>query len=242
MNIEPTELSEFIDNIRNHKPFSFSRWGDGEWNSVLGRKTGQNCDGHMYYPQMGDDLKQVLINRPTYRLGMQPFAVRQFGDRITEWLIRYGLENLPWCNADVFHRASIQKTLTSVIVELQRTKLIVVGPDNLKRLKPILPYKKFVDVPPRNAYLSMERIMRDVLSAVDGLHEHATVSISAGMPAKLLINELHTRLKGQHTLIDFGSVWDPFVGVTSRKYMRDPEHERTIREAISQMSKEEGKA
>jgi hypothetical protein len=41
------------------------------------------------------------------------------------------------------------------------------------------------------------------------------VAFSAGMVSNLLIHELSGR---EATLIDFGSVWDPYVGLATRNY------------------------
>jgi hypothetical protein len=46
------------------------------------------------------------------------------------------------------------------------------------------------------------------------------VSISAGMSAELILDALYLRFGDAHSFVDFGSLWDPLVGVYSRKYMR----------------------
>jgi len=56
-------LSYFTDKLNDGEPFTFSRWGDGEWRSVLYCK-GQNCDGHQFFPLMRRELRNVLRAKP----------------------------------------------------------------------------------------------------------------------------------------------------------------------------------
>lgn len=220
MQIEPFSFTDFLACLRSRKPFTFSRWGDGEWRSVLGATSGVNCDGHRFFAEMGRDLSAVLAAKPNYLLGMQPLALRMFGAKIEDFLAQHSLQALPWINADVIHRGAIQGELAALLEVIDAVPLVIVGPDHLKRAQGVLHYQAFVDVPPKNCYLAMERIIADTLNAVDDLKEPGVISISASMPAEIIIDRLHRRLNGRHTLIDFGSVWDPLAGVQSRSYMR----------------------
>ncbi len=220
MQLEPFTFADFLARLRSCKPFTFSRWGDGEWRSVLGTTSGVNCDGHRFFTEMGQDLCNVLTAKPDYLLGMQPLALRMFGAKIEAFLAKHGLQALGWVNADVIHRGAIQGELAALLEIIDAVPLVVVGPDHLKRAQGVLRYQAFVDVPPKNCYLAMERIIADTLNAVDALQAPGVISISASMPAEIIIDRLHRRLNGRHTLIDFGSVWDPLAGVRSRSYMR----------------------
>lgn len=219
--IQETRLEDVLSKLRAGKPFAFSRWGDGEWRSVLGKVAGSNCDGHDFFPKMGQELGEVLKRRPDYMLGMQNFALKMFPERIPAWLKEHGLTDLVWYNADVFHYASIKGKLGNILEALNGRHVVVVGPDHLKRLKPShIAYESFVDVPPKNAYLAKDRIVRDIKAAVDGCDgKRVLVSLSAGMPAELILDELYNWLIGKgHSIVDFGSLWDPLVGVNSRSY------------------------
>ena len=107
--IETLKLSTALRQIKCWEdPFTFSRWGDGEWRAVLrqNKKGGQNCDGHKFFPKMGVDLAAVLIGRPQYMLGMQNFSMRIYGKSIQRFLERNNLTDLRWYTADVFHHGS----------------------------------------------------------------------------------------------------------------------------------------
>lgn len=217
--IQPTSLNVFLDKLRDGVPFTFSRWGDGEWRSVLGIGTGANCDGHRYFATMGQELGAVLERRPKYLLGMQQLALKIYGGKISTWLTQHKLLGLQWQDADVFHKASIHGQLDQLLTALKRRKLLLVGPAHLKKAK--LGHWRHVDVPPRDAYLVRDRILKDV-SALAENETSLVISLSAGMPAELLLDALYERFGDRHTLVDFGSLWDPLSGVKSRSYMKNP--------------------
>ena len=216
---KPFSLDTITRKLRERAPFTFSRWGDGEWRAVLGVTRGVNCDGHPYFPDMGDELRQVLRDNPKYVMGIQRLAIRVYGERIERWLDNNKL-TIKWVESDVLHIAARDGRLDSFVRELRRRRVVLAGPDHLKRINRLIPYKHFVDVPPRNAYLAKDRIIRGILSAVEAEDEPAVVSISASMPAEIIIHELYCKLGKQHTLFDAGSLWDQYVGVKSRGYMK----------------------
>jgi len=102
-------------------PIHFSRWGDGEWNCILG-KHGENCDGHKYYSDLGVRLGDVLTSNPEYFLGLQSFAIEKNGFEINDWIQAHGLENRAWSDADIFHNASIDGELQEIFRMIKRTE------------------------------------------------------------------------------------------------------------------------
>lgn len=222
--IEPLELETVIQDILDaDNPFTFSRWGDGEWRSVLRKhKDGaSNCDGHRFFPAMANELREVLLRKPTYRLGMQNFAMRLYGRPIQQFLSSNKLTDLRWFNADVFHYGAIHGKRKELVAAVKTRKLLVVGPPHLRSLKHSgLPYWDYVEVPPKNCYLSIRDVFRKVIGKVEGQRDSLLISISASMPAEILCDVLFMQLGSNHTIIDFGSVWDPLVGKLSRSYMK----------------------
>ncbi len=211
-------LRDFVDKISRREPLTFSRWGDGEWWSVFGRVQGRNCDAHQYFPQMGQDLKNVLLSRPPYVLGMQSLAVSMFKGKIAAWLQANNLQDLDWVNADVFHEASEAGQLGPLVDLLKARTLVMVGPPHLRPLEKMLHFHEFVEVPRRNSYVALAAVREQLFRVHDSV-PYAIVSVSAGMPGKLLVDQLYQR-RPQATILDCGSLWDYYVGVNSRKYMR----------------------
>jgi hypothetical protein len=219
--IQTTDLSAWLEDICNPAiKFSFSRWGDGEWSSVLDKGKKWNCDGHRYFPDMGKQLSQVLISQPTYRLGMQSLAYRLFGKHIESFLKKHNLQNLVWHNADVFHKGAIKGKLDDIVKAVSTRQTLIVGPDHLKDLR----NKSFkvwqhVVVPKKDLFLRVNQIYDQVVEKLNSTNEPTVVSLSASMPAEILLDRLHKVYGEQHTIIDFGSLWDQLVGVKSRSYM-----------------------
>src|SRR5690242_11094716 len=105
------DFDKLIVKLFANEPFTFTRWGDGEWSSVLALEpdTRVNTDGHNYFQDMGIALSEILINRPEYYLGMQRFAREErFPKQIGEFLDANKLNDLNWINADIWHHASIK--------------------------------------------------------------------------------------------------------------------------------------
>ncbi len=216
--MNPTSLEVFVNLVAGGNPFSFSRWNDAQWRMVLGVTKGRTGDGHWYSKDSGDDLRDVLLGRPEYMLGISGLSLRgNLGNQVRPWIEDAKLEDLRWFEADVFHHACRDNILAPMIRLLSERKVIVVGPPRMESL----PFAdEFVSIPKTDTYYEKQRIINQVADSILRTSEPAVVSISAGWTANLLISELYPTFGNRHTFIDFGSVWDPYVGVFSRGYMK----------------------
>lgn len=223
--------NDWVEDIKSGKPISFSRWADGEMCSVIGSRVNQkNCDGHTFFPEMGRQLEKIIISRPAYRLGFMDLNRLMYAGRtgpkparevLAPFLTKHNLYNYPWYSAEVFHRAAIKDKLSLLIPAVNQRNVIIVGPSHLKNLKTVN-YKHHVDVPMKDCFLAIETIYKNVVKILDTYKTHNfLVSISASMPSCILVDKLYKSHGTLHSFIDFGAVWDPFVGVLSRSYMRN---------------------
>lgn len=210
------DLSFYVNKIEKSEPFVFARYGDGEWNAMF-EKTGQNCDGHKYFKQMGEDLKESLngYSYPNYFMGLQNLATTMYDKNIYDLLKAKNI-NITWHNSDVFHYASIDGKLLPLIETLKKKNVIFIGPEYLKKISEIIPYSKFIVVPDVDCYLEKEK----VINKLSENPQDAIYSFSASMLTEILLYELYKNLK-KATLIDFGSLWDPFIGKNSRIYHKE---------------------
>lgn len=213
--IEPQlfTLEEVVEHLESGRRLVFSRWGDGEWSAILGHGT-QNCDGQAYTPDLRRALSSTLRQRPTYRLGMQSLALRRFGAEIEAWLGSNGLR-FEWVDSGVFHSASIGDRLGPLVEALDRRVVVLVGPKRLSGVP--FTVEAHVEVPERDAYAALGRLYCETAVELGGRSVSAVVAVSAGMGAKVLIHWLSQAFP-QHTILDFGSVWEPYVGVANRTY------------------------
>lgn len=199
---------EIIDNLKSHKAFKFSRFGDGEWNCILG-KQGQNCDGHKYFPELGAALRRVVLSEPKYIVGMQPLSMSyERSEQIKEFC--NGLK-INWVNADVLHNASIDGRLGDFINAISGRYIILVGPVHLNRF---FSHSVHLVTLPQNCWLEYENIRQQIEFHIDGV-DNAVVLLAASMMSEVLIDDFADH---PHTFVDIGSVLDPYCGVKSRRY------------------------
>ena len=95
------DFEDLITKIKNKENFSFSRFGDGELNCAFG-KSGKNCDGHEYFPDMSVELLKILNRGVDYTIGLQNLGYTIWKNKIDEFV------NLEFCNSDILHKASIK--------------------------------------------------------------------------------------------------------------------------------------
>jgi hypothetical protein len=212
--IRDENLDYYVDKLKNNLPFSFSRFGDGEWNAILG-KTGKNIDGHKYTKELGESLRQCLSNVKKYYYGIQPFALTNLGRAIALYLDKHTI-SLNWHNASVFHDANIENRLAPFIQQLKNMDVTIIGPAYLRQLQQsVLQYIEFVEIPQVNCFESFNLIKEEVEKK--GKERKGVVYLfSASMASNGLIHTLYDTLGPDNWLIDVGSLWDIYVGVNSR--------------------------
>lgn len=212
MNIISSEQTYNVicDKLEKKKPFTFTRFGDGEWNAIF-NKEGVNGDKHTYFPNMGKKLKDVVTKkRPSnYIYGLQPLANNKMGSKIKNTSDK----NIKWYNADCLADASIKNKINRYFKAIQNNRLIMVAPSYLKNFEK---YDEFVEVPLKNCWLKKDKIINEIITHLG--EKHTIVSVTASMAANVIIDKLYKLYGNKHTFIDAGSVYDPYVGVKTRKY------------------------
>ncbi len=170
---------------------------------------------------------------------MQGLAMRIGGDRINAFIKE---NNLPaaeeWSEADILHRASIHGILPYFINAVNSSdNIILVAPDYLKGIKKILKYNHFISVPEKNCWQHYNRIRQDVADKLkltglylkdkknfSNLHlDYTVVLFVASMPANILVDSLYKEFGKYASLLDIGSILDPFVNRKTRSYHKKPD-------------------
>lgn len=219
MVVDKHGLGYYVDLITNRKPFSLLRYGDGEWNCMLGLK-GANCDGHQYFPEMGQDLITSLQHNYNAYYGWLTVSHHAGMEAILDLI---GKNNIlvRWVNGDVFLEASCAGKMWPFIRIIRKRRVVYVGPRHLLGLrdKGVFSPMRFIEVPLINCYLDRARIMKEVIRAAK-MDNPDIILFSAGMPTKVMIDQLYPQIGGKITMIDMGSVFDPYVNVISRKHAR----------------------
>jgi hypothetical protein len=191
--------------------------------------SGQDANGHEYFPQLRKDLEHTLCQRllypkiHSYHLAMQTLGYSMFK---TDWdfiLATHGDKNL-WHDSTTFLEAIVQSKLHPLINAIRTRHVVMVAPAFLD--KKFLPFKvaTWVDVPEKNSYLEMEHICSNIITE-SAFIDNPLVLLSCGMPAKPILHRVYDFIaRSKHGAIwDFGSMWDPFAGRASRSpYMSLP--------------------
>lgn len=189
---------ELVDSVKNGVNFSWSRFGDGELNCMYG-KSGANCDGHEYYPDLSKQLIKAFVN-PKGIVGMQRYGYEMYKSELGPNV---------WADADILHKASINGELNLFMDALKHKQVILVGPERLGAL-PFL--SQIIPVPLKNAWNDYKRVS-SLLK--EFMCSDAIVLLCCGMMAEVLIWDL---CREDVTMIDAGSVFDPYCGYNTRNY------------------------
>ena len=147
------------------------------------------------------------------------------GDEVRKQVKAVGLSHINWVDSDVFHQASLHGHLHRIVKAVNTRKVVMVGPPQLRGVtaNKTLPlrYWAFVDVPPKNAYLDIKGVIANIqyiLGRYDENEEPLLISVSASLPAGIILHKIYPLTKGRHTAIDFGALWDPLVGIATSGY------------------------
>ena len=196
--------NDIITKLKNKEPFQFARVGDGEMLCMDG-VSGKNCDGHKYFVDLGKALREVYKEPKNYHIGLQP--------------VKHGLHSSAkkypqkWCNADLLHNASINGEISELYEVLENRNVIMIGNKTHKNLPFI---NIFLEVPSVNAWqyrLAIWKALNDI--AVKG--KDFVYLFSCGMMSGVLIDEM-ANLYPNHTCIDTGSIFEPYLGKAIRSY------------------------
>lgn len=215
---------QLLYNLSHNINFSFSRWGDGEFNCIMQNRPGKtNCDGNLYYPEMGKALEAIVKSGPEYHMGMQPLAETLYPEKAAQ----FRANGSTWINADILHNASMSEGLDRLWEALANREVLFLGPNHLRGIA--WPNYAHMYTPDRNCWDERDFLLRIIDVFIKG-NESTVVFICAGMAANYFVDELYKRYGTKHTFIDAGSVFDPYCGVNSRKYHQqiiDREHKRS---------------
>lgn len=209
-------FDDFLGKVKKDERFSFSRWGDGEFNAIF-MKTGENCDKHQYFNDMCEELSEIVCSSPEYIMGIQGLATRVKGTQIDSYL-KLNDVNIEWSNSDILHHASIKGRIQELFVELAKKRTLVVGPEYLRGVSKLFTYHGFIEVPLIDCYLYIEPVMERIRNFLMESKKPVFVSISASMPANIMVDRLYNEFGNKHWFIDMGSIFEPYLGVKIRTY------------------------
>lgn len=216
-----TQYYEMLERIKRNEDVRFMRWGDGEWQCLLGWD-GQNTDGHRYFRSLRLALHNVLKNHSDRHIfAMQPKTMRDMGKEVEMYLASHNI-SIPWQNSDIFHDASTRDLLKDFWPIIQDRECIVVGKESLLMLQVKLRNMRHIVVPICDAWLDRDRIDEELISMISKSKTlNPVVFISCGPLANPLIYNMPYFEPIKPIILNMGSLFDPYCGLVTRRYHGD---------------------
>jgi len=215
----PVRIEDYVWLLERGLPFTVARYGDGEWSCILGR-VGRNAQGEDYLPELREALIETLLHPRLTFYGLSPG--RKLCREANDWMLHEpGLSpRLRWAPVEVLADANLAGVLGPFIAALGKYQIVLVGPSHLRPLDVLAPVA-FVEVPLPNAFLAVDETVARVREAVRKAFRGPwpiVVCWSAGMATAVGMHRVANGIGV--TQIDCGAIWDPYVGVQSRKNYR----------------------
>lgn len=203
-------IEKFVGILEKDSAFTFARYGDGSFQCLQGKK-GKNCDG-VFYTEAQANALLASIQDDTINHAIGILALKTTGAE--EWLISKEI-NIEWYDCDVMNSASDDGKLLPFIEWLRTKKIIFCGPGHLKKLKSF-PIQYFVECHPIKAFEEVNELEDEILYRIDEKGADMVLLSAGSFASPALVSKLHNLFPKNLTILDTGSIWDPYVGVFSR--------------------------
>jgi len=210
--------ADMIADIRAERRFAYVRYSDGDWGCIFGRK-GKILDEHDYGPDLAAALRAAIASEPDYHLGLMRSMLtpgRWWASEQTTAFVA-SRPDLAWCSSLILHDASMDGDLGAWFDALVQYRVTVVSHAGMRALRPWLGDFRHVVIPVADCWRRRAEIEPAIMAAC---RDPGVVLFACSMPAKVWIRKAWMD-GGAATLIDIGSVLDPYIGRNSRSYMRE---------------------
>ena len=218
------DLAVFTRMIEERKPFSYFRYGDGEFIALLNLNPGKsNIDRHEYFTDMGEKLKEVIIEAPFkdnlyfglhgtwHQSVIQKFVVSNGLMRKRHWVV------------NLIHYFAIAKLqLMPFIEEIRKYDgdVVLVTHKGAEKMATILKAKHVI-IPFINAWSETERVLKECEEFIK--KDKPTIYLfSASMASEPWMYALYKK-NPNNFYIDLGTLWDGMLGISNRKCYTEKE-------------------
>ncbi len=213
-------VDSLTGHLKRREPFSFLRYGDGEWLSMLGA-VGKTTAGHDFFPETaGREMRKSL----DYVAGLFPhnrsmyvgLSAGPYGLPVQAYLKSRGLTDaVHWVDSVLFQqglRDLSTRRLLEAVGSFRGPKYLVAN----GRLGPIARGLRctHLTIPERNCYLAVGATERGCRFRGKGI-----VLLCASFASECLIARWHRR-NPLGTYVDCGHIFDAIVWRRTRRYTR----------------------
>ncbi|MFA6066653.1 MAG: hypothetical protein WC707_05735 [Candidatus Babeliaceae bacterium] len=209
--MQPAFVLEIINKLARGENVIFVKYGDGEYNCMVGRQD-CNADGDSYHSWLGNSLQRALISlahKPNTYIG------KWWNANVYEAFDEFARQNsvtIPWAwyhmviNDDESLKIDYMHKFVDFIIHAKRKKILICNSTNA-RIKDFLRADVYIEIPPRNWSFEYNAWKKIIESHIE---QDAIVLISAGMCAKVLVDDLTNAYN--ITCVDLGCSFDILGG------------------------------
>lgn len=220
-------IDDYAKKISHGEVFSMSRWGDGEIPCLLGRE-GQTHEKSDWCPVQRDYLIEAVKSGHDY------YRCLYTGGKMHPWIPEFTsflgkLDNPPkWYTLPYWYKRVLDGSMYKIIKLMTGgIPVIFVGPKYFQLIKELIPYKHLIITSTINEIYRIEQTEETILRK-SNKYKRCIISFSAGMASNAMIDRLYPKIGNKCWMIDFGAVWDGFMGLQFRQY-----HKKLTRKLIS---------
>jgi hypothetical protein len=199
--IQNVPLSFYCSRLDAGENFKFLRFGDGEFHCYLGSDIVIGKNEHDVYPALTNKIRSIVDNlNPSHFNALQPYSLT-----IPEF--QSIIPDINWLNADVFHNASEAGELAPFFRSLSKRDVVLVS--NWEKRK----FNKswgFLEVITRNSFDDYEWVL-------EGVTKYPKNTVFLFAASRLSVPVIYDGPE-DCTMIDIGSLLDPYIGKITRRY------------------------
>jgi hypothetical protein len=199
-------LDFFVDKLKQSINFKFMRFGDGEFLFARGVEY-QGTDEHNMFPECTEEYRYILKNmNPKIMNGIQPFC--KSIPEIQEWIPKFD-----WYNADVFHNASIYGELYPFFEALNHRITVIISCERIKKINTIINYSDYICIRDSDCYLDKQFVLKEI-------EKYPTDTVFVLAASVLTCPVIYSTKRNDITMIDVGSLLEPYIHNYTRNYHR----------------------
>jgi hypothetical protein len=199
--IQNVPLSFYCSRLDAGENFKFLRFGDGEFHCYLGSDIVIGKNEHDIYPALTNKIRSILDNlNPSHYNALQPYSltIPEFAGIIPD---------INWLNADVFHNASEAGELAPFFRSLHGRDVVLVSNYEKRNFNETW---KLMCVQSKNCF-------DDYLDVMNGISKCKPNTVFLFAASRLSVPVIYDGPE-DCTMIDIGSLLDPYIGKITRRY------------------------
>ncbi len=212
---------DYLAMLHAGEPFAYARYGDGEILCMFPSHMKQNCDGSRFLPELVEPMKDIFRSHyPYYHALVDAAGFESIASQAAAFhaFLYEVWPDARFYDGEVWQHLAFGGRIAELTKALTSRPFALVGGPHLSTAHRIIGMRPFwhIETPEQDAFLSIDKIMGTCRAAYN---EGITVfGFATGFASKVLIHRLWPDLNGA-TLVDLGSVLDPFCGKLSRSGM-----------------------